>query len=78
MYKNIINRDIFQIIDGSAALTVSDEATVQLYTSADGVTFTPKGEPISTPETIVLSNAPQGLYCYFDGLTEGTYYKLLL
>lgn len=78
MYKNIINRDIFQIIDGSASLTVSDSTTVQLYVSADGVTYTPKGDAITTPETIVISNAPQGLYCYFDGLTDGQIYKLLL
>ncbi len=78
MYKDIINRDIFQIIDGSAAVTVNDATTVQLYTSADGINFTPKGEPVTTPETIVISNAPQGLYCYFDGLIDGTHYKLLL
>ena len=71
MKKEIKNQERFQIIDGSAAITVP-AGTYQLYISADGENFTTKGDPINGPETIVLANAPQGLYCYIDGIAEGT------
>lgn len=77
MIKKITNQEKFQIIDGSAAVTVPS-GTYQLYISADGENYTPKGEPVEGPETIVLANAPQGLYCYIDGLTEGESVTLLL
>ena len=77
MKKEIKNQERFQIIDGSAAVTVPT-GTYQLYISADGENYTPKGDPIEGPETIVLANAPQGLYCYIDGIAEGQSVKLLL
>lgn len=77
MIKKIKNQERFQIIDGSAAVTVH-EGTYQLYISSDGETYTQKGEAINGPETIVLANAPQGLYCYIDGIAEGQSVTLLL
>ena len=77
MKKEIKNQERFQIIDGSAAVTVP-AGTYQLYISADGETYTQKGEAINGPETIVLANAPQGLYCYIDGIAEGQSVTLLL
>lgn len=77
MKKEIKNQERFQIIDGSAAVTVPS-GTYQLYISADGDNYTPKGDPIDGPETIVLANAPEGLYCYIDGIAEGQSVTLLL
>ena len=77
MKKEIKNQERFQIIDGSAAITVP-EGTYQLYISADGENYTQKGEAVEGPETIVLANAPQGLYCYIDGIAEGQSVTLLL
>ena len=77
MKKEIKNQERFQIIDGSAAVTLP-AGTYQLYISADGDNYTPKGSPIEGPETIVLANAPQGLYCYIDGIAEGQSVTLLL
>jgi hypothetical protein len=77
MIKKITNQEKFQIIDGSAAVTVPS-GTYQLYISADGENYTQKGEAIEGPDTIVLANAPQGLYCYIDGLAEGESVTLLL
>ena len=77
MKKEIKNQERFQIIDGSAAVTVPD-GTYQLYISAGGENYTQKGEAINGPETIVLANAPQGLYCYIDGIAEGQSVTLLL
>ena len=77
MKKLIKNQERFQIIDGSAAVTVP-AGTYQLYISADGENFTTKGDLVDGPETIVLANAPQGLYCYIDGIAEGTNVTLLL
>lgn len=77
MKKKIKNQEKFQILDGSAAITVA-AGTYQLYISADGENYTPKGEAIEGPETIVLANAPQGLYCYIDGIAEGQSVTLLL
>lgn len=77
MIKKIKNQEKFQIIDGSAAITVPS-GTYQLYISADGENYTQKGEAIEGPDTIVLANAPQGLYCYIDGLAEGESVTLLL
>lgn len=77
MRKKIKNQERFQIVDGSAAVTVP-AGTYQLYISADGENYTPKGEPIEGPETIVLANAPQELYCYIDGIPENQTIVLLL
>ena len=77
MKKEIKNQERFQIIDGSAAITVP-AGTYQLYISADGENYTPKGDPVEGPETIVLANAPQGLYCYIDGIAENESILLLL
>lgn len=77
MKKEIKNQERFQIIDGSAAVTVPS-GTYQLYISADGDNYTPKGDPVEGPETIVLANAPEGLYCYIDGISEGQSVTLLL
>ena len=77
MKKEIKNQERFQIIDGSAAVTVP-AGTYQLYISADGENYTPKGDPIEGPETIVLANAPEELYCYIDGIAEGQSVILLL
>lgn len=77
MKKEIKNQERFQIIDGSAAVTVP-AGTYQLYISADGETYTQKGDPVDGPETIVLANAPEGLYCYIDGIAEGQSVTLLL
>ena len=77
MKKEIKNQERFQIIDGSAAVTVPS-GTYTLFVSADGENYTPKGDPIEGPETIVLANAPQGLYCYIDGIAEGQSVTLLL
>ena len=77
MKKEIKNHERFQIIDGSAAVTVP-AGTYQLYISADGENYTPKGDPIEGPETIVLANAPEELYCYIDGIAEGQSVILLL
>ena len=77
MIKKIKNQERFQIIDGSAAVTVPS-GTYSLYVSADGENYTPKGEAINGPETIVIANAPQGLYCYIDGIAENTNVTLLL
>ena len=77
MIKKITNQEKFQIIDGSAAVTVPS-GTYQLYISADGENYTQKGEAIEGPDTIVLANAPQGLYCYIDGIAENTNVTLLL
>lgn len=78
MVKSIINNDVFQIVDGTAAVTIDDANTVQLYISSDGTNFTPKGDAITTPETITIANAPQGLYCKLSGLTDGKKYTLIL
>ena len=77
MKKEIKNQERFQIIDGSAAVTVP-AGTYTLFVSSDGETYTQKGEAIEGPETIVLANAPQGLYCYIDGIAEGQSVTLLL
>ena len=77
MKKEIKNQERFQIIDGSAAVTVPS-GTYTLFVSSDGENYTPKGDPIEGPETIVLANAPQGLYCYIDGIAEGQSVTLLL
>lgn len=77
MTKNIVNQQPFQIIDGSAAITVP-EGTYQLYISADGINYTAKNDPITGPDTIVLANAPEGLYVYIDGIAEGTEVTVLL
>ena len=77
MKKEIKNQERFQIIDGSAAVTVP-AGTYTLYISSDGETYTQKGDAVEGPETIVVANAPQGLYCYIDGITEGESVTLLL
>ena len=77
MIKKIKNQERFQIIDGSAAVTVP-AGTYQLYISADGENYTTKGDPVNGPETIVIANAPEGLYCYIDGIAENTNVTLLL
>ena len=77
MIKKIKNQEKFQIIDGSAAVTVPS-GTYSLFVSSDGENYTQKGEAIEGPETIVLANAPQGLYCYIDGIADNTYVTLLL
>lgn len=77
MKKEIKNQERFQILDGSAAITVP-AGTYQLYISSDGENYTTKGDTVEGPETIVLANAPQGLYCYIDGIAEGTNVTLLL
>ena len=77
MKKEIKNQERFQILDGSAAVTLP-AGTYQLYISADGENYTPKGDQVEGPETIVLANAPQGLYCYIDGIAEGQSVILLL
>ena len=77
MRKKIKNQERFQIVDGSAAVTVP-AGTYQLYISADGENYTPKGEPIEGPETIVLANAPEELYCYIEGIAENQTIVLLL
>ena len=77
MIKKIKNQEKFQIIDGSAAVTVPS-GTYSLFVSSDGENYTQKGDAIEGPDTIVLANAPQGLYCYIDGLTEGESVTLLL
>ena len=77
MKKEIKNQERFQIIDGSAAVTVP-AGTYTLFVSSDGETYTKKGDQVEGPETIVLANAPQGLYCYIDGIAEGQSVILLL
>ena len=77
MKKEIKNQERFQIIDGSAAVTVP-AGTYTLFVSSDGENYTPKGDPIEGPETIVLANAPEELYCYIDGIAEGQSVTLLL
>lgn len=77
MKKEIKNQERFQIIDGSAAVTVP-AGTYTLFVSADGENYTQKGDPVEGPDTIVLANAPQGLYCYIDGIAEGQSVTLLL
>lgn len=77
MIKKITNQEKFQIIDGSAAVTVPS-GTYSLFVSSDGETYTQKGDPVEGPDTIVLANAPQGLYCYIDGIPENTNVTLLL
>lgn len=77
MRKKIKNQERFQIVDGSAAVTVP-AGTYQLYISSDGENYTPKGEPVEGPETIVLANAPEELYCYIDGIADNTNVTLLL
>ena len=77
MKKEIKNQERFQIIDGSAAVTVL-AGTYSLFVSSDGENYTQKGDPVDGPETIVIANAPQGLYCYIDGIAENTNVTLLL
>lgn len=77
MKKKIKNQERFQIVDGSAAITVP-AGTYQLYISADGDNYTPKGDQVEGPDTIILANAPQDLYCYIDGIAEGESVTLLL
>lgn len=77
MIKEIGNQEKFQIVDGSMAVTVPS-GTYQLFISSDGVTYTPKGDAITGPDTIVVANAPQGLYVYIDGIADGTQVTLLL
>ena len=77
MIKKIKNQERFQILDGSAAVTVP-AGTYTLFVSSDGETYTQKGEAIEGPDTIVLANAPQDLYCYIDGIAEGESVTLLL
>lgn len=77
MIKKIKNQERFQIIDGSAAVTVP-AGTYTLFVSSDGETYTQKGDQVEGPETIVLANAPEGLYCYIDGIAENTNVTLLL
>ena len=77
MKKEIKNQERFQILDGSAAVTVP-AGTYTLFVSSDGETYTKKGDQVEGPETIVLANAPQGLYCYIDGLAQGQSVTLLL
>ena len=77
MKKEIKNQERFQIIDGSAAVTVP-AGTYTLFVSSDGETYTQKGDQVEGPETIVLANAPEGLYCYIDGIAEEQSVTLLL
>ena len=77
MTKKITNQQSFQIIDGSAAITLP-AGTYSLYISADGFNYTKKGDDIEGNDTIILSNAPQGLYCYIDGIAEGVELTVLL
>ena len=42
------------------------------FISVQTVSILPKkGDDIEGNDTIILSNAPQGLYCYIDGIAEG-------
>ncbi len=76
--KKVIKKDEkFQIVDGTLACTVPT-GTYQLMVSSDGITYTPKGEPITGPDTIIVSNAPQDLFVYIDGIAEGDELMLLL
>lgn len=77
MIKKIKNGQRFQIVDGTAAITLPT-GTYQLYISADGENFTKKGEDINGDDTLVLSNAPVDLYCYINGIAEGTELTVLL
>lgn len=76
MRKNIKNLEKFQIIDGSAACTLP-EGNYLLYISADGVNYTQKSE-ITGPDTMVIANAPEGLFCYIEGIAEGLEIPVLL
>lgn len=71
MILKITNEQPFQVIDGTVAITLPS-GTYQLYISADGVNYTQKGEDINGNDTLVLANAPKGLYCYISGLAEET------
>lgn len=77
MITKITNQQKFQIIDGSAAVTLP-AGTYSLYISADGVTYTKKEDNIAGNDTLVIANAPQGLYCYIDGIAQGDELTLLL
>lgn len=77
MTKNITNQEKFQIIDGTAAITVGN-GTYQLYVSADGINYTSKGDAVTGPDTIILANAPRGLFCFIDGIADGEEITVLL
>jgi hypothetical protein len=77
MTKNISNQEKFQIIDGTAAITVGN-GTYQLYVSADGINYTSKGDAVTGPDTIILANAPKGLFCFIDGIPTGEEITVLL
>lgn len=77
MIKKVSNEEKFQIIDGSMAVTLP-EGTYQLYISANGVNYTPKGDAITGPDTLVIANAPQGLLMYIEGIADGTEVTVLL
>lgn len=69
MIKYIENEQPFQIIDGSAAFTLP-EGNYTLYISADGINYTQKGDAITGPDTVVLANAPEGLYVKISGIAD--------
>ena len=61
MKKEIKNQERFQIIDGSAAVTVP-AGTYTLFVSSDGEIYSQKCFPIFCFLIIVLGNARQGVY----------------
>lgn len=77
MIKKIKNRTPFQVIDGTVAVTLPT-GTYSLYISADGLNYTKKGDDIEGNDTLILANAPQGLYCYIDGIAQNTELTVLL
>jgi hypothetical protein len=77
MLKKIKNQQVFQIIDGTCAITLP-QGTYTLYISADGVNYTQKGEAIEGGDTLIMANAPIDLYCYLDGIEQGTELTVLL
>lgn len=69
MILKVTNEQPFQVVDGTVAVTLPT-GTFQLYISADGINYTKKGEDIEGDDTLILTNAPKGLYCYISGLSE--------
>lgn len=76
MQKIVKNQEKFQILDGSAAATLP-AGTYSLYISADGVNYTKKAD-VNGNDTLVIANAPEGLFCYIDGIAEGVEITVLL
>ena len=68
MIITITNNQPFQATNTEFSFTVTDGGTYTLYMSANGVDYTPYSEPITAPDTVVVSGVVPDMFFKIDGI----------